>query len=381
MDDDNRASIESVNAFKPAAARVAASVLEEERRLLAADPLLGQMLAAYPGAVLVLNASRQIVAANAAATQALGGRTLLGSRFGEALGCIHAHEAPDGCGTTPACWFCGAGAAMSAFELTGGPARQDCRISVNGGQGPSACDLRVWTRAIEAGEQTFMLVVFEDVSAEKRRDVLERLFFHDALNTAAGIKGALDLWSMLSADEAGVMRLRMKALSAQLIEEIQAQRDLTEAERGELRPVARDVEVGAVMEQLRTLYSGSSVGQGKRVEVRYQAGAVIYTDPVLLRRVLGNLVKNALEASADGDTVTVAFERLDPPAFTVHNEAVMPADVKAQVFQRSFSTKEERGRGLGTYSVLLLTTRYLGGRVSFDSEAGKGTTFRVSLPS
>jgi signal transduction histidine kinase len=340
------------------------------------------VLEGYPGAVVVLNESRQILTGNAAARRALEGcgDAMIGCRLGEALGCVHAHEAPDGCGTTISCWFCGAAAAMSSFELTGGPTRQDCRISARRPAGPVAYDLRIWTRPLQAGGKAFMLLFFEDISAEKRREVLERLFFHDTLNTAGGIKGALDLWSILTAEEAEAMRQRMKGLSAQLVEEIQAQRDLTDAERGDLQSVPRDVEVAAVMEQIRALYAGHSVAQGKRIEVRYRVGAMVHSDPTLLRRVVGNLVKNALEASAAGETVTVAFEADPVPTFSVHNEAVMPADVKAQVFQRSFSTKEGRGRGLGTYSVLLLTTRYLGGSVSFDSTLGSGTTFRVRLP-
>ncbi len=57
----------------------------------------------------------------------------------------------------------------------------------------------------------------------------------------------------------------------------------------------------------------------------------------------------------------------------------MPREVQLQIFQRSFSTKG-LGRGLGTYSVRLLTERYLKGSVSFTSSAEFGTTFRVRCP-
>ncbi len=105
----------------------------------------------------------------------------------------------------------------------------------------------------------------------------------------------------------------------------------------------------------------------------------IRTDRTLLRRVLGNLIKNALEASAPGETVTVGFDARPLPTFSVHNSSTMPEAVRLQVFQRSFSTKAQVGRGLGTYSVKLLTERYLGGTVRFCSEEGSGTTF-VSSP-
>ena len=96
------------------------------------------------------------------------------------------------------------------------------------------------------------------------------------------------------------------------------------------------------------------------------------TDPVLLRRVLGNLVKNALEASPDGETVTVAFVDRKTPTFVVHNESVTTEAVRLQVFQRSFSTKGGIGRGVGTYGARLIAERYLGGRLTFSSKHGRG---------
>jgi len=59
----------------------------------------------------------------------------------------------------------------------------------------------------------------------------------------------------------------------------------------------------------------------------------------------------------------------------------MPAHVLNQLFKRSFSTKGETGRGLGTYSIKLFTERYLGGSIEVDSNSNTGTTFTVILPS
>jgi len=57
----------------------------------------------------------------------------------------------------------------------------------------------------------------------------------------------------------------------------------------------------------------------------------------------------------------------------------MPRNVQLQVFNRSFSTKGQ-GRGIGTYSIRLLVTRYLRGTVDFTSSKEQGTTFRARLP-
>jgi signal transduction histidine kinase len=95
---------------------------------------------------------------------------------------------------------------------------------------------------------------------------------------------------------------------------------------------------------------------------------------------LGNLTKNASEASTPGQDIRLHCGLSGGRAvFSVHNEAVMPESIQRQIFQRSFSTKGE-GRGLGTYSVKLFGERYLGGQVSFHSAAGHGTVFLLSLP-
>ena len=109
---------------------------------------------------------------------------------------------------------------------------------------------------------------------------------------------------------------------------------------------------------------------GKAIVVEPSAESCdLVTDPVLLRRVLTSLITNALEASPDGSTVTLdCYGDGDTVCLTVHNIAVMPPRVQSQIFAPSFSTKGS-GRGLGTYSVKLLTERYLGGQASFSSSA------------
>jgi len=54
-------------------------------------------------------------------------------------------------------------------------------------------------------------------------------------------------------------------------------------------------------------------------------------------------------------------------------------ETQLQVFNRSFSTKG-KNRGLGTYGAKLLTERYMGGKISFASHEGEGTTFFLWLP-
>jgi len=101
---------------------------------------------------------------------------------------------------------------------------------------------------------------------------------------------------------------------------------------------------------------------------------------VFWRRMIGNMAKNALEASQAGDVVRLKCEPVgDEIVFSVWNRHVIAPDAQLQIFNRSFSTKGQ-GRGLGTYSVKLLTERYLKGRVWFRSAEGEGTTFFAAYP-
>ena len=65
--------------------------------------------------------------------------------------------------------------------------------------------------------------------------------------------------------------------------------------------------------------------------------------------------------------------------FWAHNEAYMPRDIQLQVFKRSFSTKGAN-RGLDTYSIKLLSEKYLKGEVEFESTKKGGTVLKVQYP-
>ena len=356
--------------------------LERQRRLLAADPLVWQLLAGYPGPAVILNEQRQIVSANRHMASLLETEPadLTGLRPGEAVGCVHAQTHAGVCGTSSFCRHCGAVNAILTSQR-GMPDERECRISGGGEKGDYSLDLRVSATPLEFGGELYTIFAIRDISDEKRRAVLERLFFHDVLNTAGGLLGLLQLWPDLVEAEARDVAGMARLLSIELIEEIRSGRDLTAAERGELQVELRECDAEKILLDLCSLYTHHTVAEGRRLSLTAIEGdRVLISDATLLRRVLGNIIKNALEASAVGQTVTVSFAGGPEALFTIHNEAVMAEEVRAQLFQRSFSTKIGSGRGVGTYSVKLLTERYLKGTVNFTSTAGAGTTFYLRIP-
>lgn len=365
--------------YAPAERAPHADLLLLAQRFLGISPYLRAILDAVPDILMALNPERQIVFANRSLLNFACCREddLLGLRPGEALGCAHAFDRPAGCGTTEFCVTCGATQAI-LNSACGLPDVQECRITrcENG----EALDFRVWSTPLTIEGDRFTLLTLSDISEEKRRRALERIFFHDVLNTVTAMKAASDLLARRTNGDTGDLPQIMRALVERLIDEIAAQRQLTDAENKELAANPTPINVPALLADLAREFAYHRLAEERTIQVAPAGNVSIVSDPVILRRVLVNMLKNALEASRPGETVTLGYRPdADEIEFWVHNPGAMPRPVQLQVFQRSFSTKGT-GRGLGTYSIKLLGERYLGGRVGFTSSPEAGTTFTIRLP-
>ncbi len=330
-----------------------------------------------PVFILILNKNRQIVFANKYFLDFIGTENIYGMRTGECVNCIHAWEEEGGCGTSEFCSECGAVKAILNSQSTGFD-KQECRITQ---QNNDVLDLNIWSKSIEIENEEFILFSLSDISGEKRRKVLERIFFHDILNTAGSLNGFIEILRDSTDEELKEYLKVTEDISNKLIDEIKSQRTLTQAEDGELELDIDNFSTKELLEEIILLYEKNQVAENKKIIVKSGCiDTIIETDKIILRRVMSNLTKNALEASKSGETVTLNCKELDNTiTFYVKNNSYIPKNIQLQLFQRSFSTKGV-GRGIGTYSVKLLTERYLKGKVNFKSDKESGTVFMVSYP-
>jgi signal transduction histidine kinase len=239
----------------------------------------------------------------------------------------------------------------------------------------------------------YTVVSLRDISHEKRRQALERIFFHDILNTLSALTNWTHLLNRSSGEGLDRARERVSRLVGQLEREIQLQRTLLEAEQGTLRPRRISVTPAALLADLQDTFAETQATRQRTLTVEDRCpGVELVTDPVLLGRVLTNMVKNAFEATPAGGQVRLwceweagpkedgVPEPSDTVAFHVHNPGEIPPAVAPHIFQRSFTTKPGTGHGLGTYGMRLLGERYLGGKVNFATSAEAGTVFSIRLP-
>lgn len=366
--------------------RAETDVLWVVRQDFIASHVAVHLLDAVPEPAMVLYETRQIIIANSTLLSMLGMKgidEMIGMRPGELLSCIHADEMPAGCGTSKACRYCGAGQAIVECLVRGKIAGQECRISTNGDKDGGALDVYVQVTPVKAGDHEYAVLHMRDISADRRRAVLERIFLHDLTNAAFGLRSiAESLRNRSSGPEADKeLREFLYRAAVQISDELSAHRQLLLAERGDLTPQFGKVRVADVLEAVETIYRYNDLAMSKQIRVVRAPDVQIITDAVLLQRVLSNLVKNALEATPSGGTVSIAaYDRGENLDLVVTNPGVMPEEVQEQIYQRSFSTKDGIGRGIGTYCVKLIGERYLQGSVSFTSADPDGTQFTISLP-
>jgi nitrogen-specific signal transduction histidine kinase len=370
--------------FAPAE-RIPKKELNSNYNELAADQMLRLIADAIPDVATILTPERQIIYANKALLDLISGSSpddYLGDRPGELLNCIHATETIGGCGTTASCRFCGAVNAIIECQRTGKQVQNECRISAIVDGNPVSFDLLVTTTPFPFNSKEYIVFTVKDISDHKRKKALEKMFFHDVLNTAAGLNGILYVLKEAE-DKDLIMELTGYAekASTDLIEDIISQRSLMAAENGELVLNNTNFQINKMMGDVARNLRHHKIAGGKIIAVEpFHGFRNMFSDVHLIKRILTNLVKNALEASFNSDTITLtAIEEGENIEFSVHNPGIIPEAVKQQIFQRSFSTKGV-DRGIGLYSIKLLTTRYLKGKVIFTSEESTGTTFTVCLP-
>jgi signal transduction histidine kinase len=365
------------------AARDDGATIESQHRLVCSRDI-PMVLDAIPVVAMVLNHHRQVVFGNRRLLTALGIddlRQVLGQRPGEVFRCRRVPRSPSGCGTSDFCIHCGAVRSI-LLGLAGREAVRECTMLRENDAGDTeTLELMISSTPVDLEGETYLIFTITDISHEKRRRALERIFFHDVLNTVGGIQGLMGYLAEEVPENLREDAQLIHRVVEQLTEEIGSQRQLLAAEANELESQHIPLYADEMLVIVACAYRNIPLAADKRIETHScPCETPFVSDPVLLRRVLGNLVKNALEATTAGGRVALGCEIEDSAVtFWVQNEAAVPDIVRPRVFERSFSTKGE-GRGLGTYGARLLTERYLGGTVSFASNEAEGTVFRVRLP-
>jgi two-component system, OmpR family, sensor histidine kinase BaeS len=159
-------------------------------------------------------------------------------------------------------------------------------------------------------------------------------------------------------------------------------RTLSLSEAGALHPDREPVDVDLLVNETIEAFRTEAAGAGVRLDCRLAPDLpVLSADPAQLRRILGNLIANALAHTAAGGTVRVEASRTGGGVrITVRDDGEgIPPELLPRVFERFVKGPSSTGSGLGLAIVRDLVEAH-GGTVVAESTVGVGTAIQVTLP-
>jgi nitrogen-specific signal transduction histidine kinase len=356
----------------------------KEYGLAGAEKFFTEVFGAMTGLGAILDKNRQIIYANNEFLALFGiksAESILGKAPGEVISCLNTSEELSECGSTNACSYCGIINTFLESKSTGRKTSREAQISSIIDGKHKNFDMNIISAPVSFNGDIFYVMILQDISEAKRRAVLERIFFHDLLNSVGGLYGLLTVLKEETSPEQSRRLINLsEEASRNIIEEILVQRQIRAAESGDLSVNIESVNSIELLDSAIHKIGFHRAGKESLI-IRDEKSADfnIETDKILLQRVIINLLKNAMEATEPGETVSTGInDKCDKIVFWVKNNQTIPDDIKLQLFHRSFSTKGT-GRGLGTYSIRLLTENFLRGKVTFTSSEEEGTIFYIEL--
>ncbi|MBI2236315.1 MAG: MASE4 domain-containing protein [Magnetospirillum sp.] len=160
--------------------------------------------------------------------------------------------------------------------------------------------------------------------------------------------------------------------------------DAVRLESGVITPHPQEVDFGRLMADLKAELEPMATRKGLSLSIRHPP-AVLRTDPALLRRVLVNLVTNAIRYTERGGVLIGLRRRADKVLVEVWDTGIgITGDQAERIFDEFYQVADaarprEQGLGLGLAIVKRLS-EMLGYEVTLTSRLGKGTVFRVVIP-
>jgi signal transduction histidine kinase len=183
--------------------------------------------------------------------------------------------------------------------------------------------------------------------------------------------------------EKPLVRNMMNAIES-LEESFGAMLDISRLDAGVVQAAAQTFPIRDIFRRLYQQFGGDA--EARNLALRFRASRrIVRTDPLLLERVLGNLVQNALRYTHDGGVLVAARRNPRGIALEVWDTGFgIPADKIEMIFREFYQVdnpERDRSRGLGMgLAIVQRICTLLGHPLEVHSTVGKGSVFRVVVP-
>jgi len=218
------------------------------------------------------------------------------------------------------------------------------------------------------------------------KKTLAQSLVHDLKNPLSAILGNLDLLEIRGGDELRTMIDRSKEGARRMLKMILNLLDVEGLEEGQLRPTASAFDLSeiarATVEDARTL----AEQKGVTIALDAAESTVAEVDPILMRRVVDNLLSNALSHTPAGGNIVVRVNRrAEGIGISVSDDGPgVPEEHRERVFEKYEQLKLRRAgiasnRGLGLTFCRLAVEAH-GGTIWVEAAESGGACFQTVLP-
>jgi len=244
------------------------------------------------------------------------------------------------------------------------------------------------------GYQGIIRDVTEQKRIERLRDDVHRMMRHDLKSPLIGIIGLAGL--LLKGDSLTQKQRKetniIQELGERMLRFIDRTRDLFQMEEGSYKLNPQEVNLLGILRRIEKALKPLAVrkrtnlvftlnGRRTNLEIEY----VIFGEETLLEIMFANLIKNSIEASPEGDTISVSIDTVERTRQTsfhlidIHNRGVVPSDIREKFFEPYTTKGKEGGTGLGTHNALLVARTHKGD-ISFTTSEEEGTHVTIRMP-
>lgn len=164
--------------------------------------------------------------------------------------------------------------------------------------------------------------------------------------------------------------------------------DVSRIQEGQIHLEVRPLQVEKIVEEIIDTHSTLVKASGVHIDFEIVNGPLpeVQTDPDKLKRVMINLLTNAIKYTPPHGKIRIALEAKGSSISISVSDTGMgiPKDDQLRVFDRFFRSRNiiklsPDGTGLGLFIAKSLV-EIMGGKINFSSQEGKGTTFIFTLP-
>ncbi|HEX9893521.1 MAG TPA: ATP-binding protein [Gemmatimonadales bacterium] len=260
-------------------------------------------------------------------------------------------------------------------------------------------------RALDLDERSFLVnsrplasggavLVLHDVTEVRRLETVRRDFVanvsHELKTPLTSIAGFAE--TLLSEDpDPGTRRLFLRTIlsnSQRMQQLVDDQLNLSRIESGGWQPRLETLEVAkAVREAWQPRADRAAASRIQFLVDVSEAAQVIRADPEAMRQILGNLYDNAIRFTPPGGSITTRSSADDGGVTVAVSDtgSGIGSEHLPRIFERYYRVDQGRSRDVGGTGLGLAIVKHLveahGGRVSAESELGRGTTIKLWVPS